>query len=119
MPLARSLTHIRMCLRPSRNARVTISPAAATVVDKPSPLCRNADIGAESGGLMTNLRAMTLGLLASTALATPALAQQGQSPAPGTNTTDVTSPPPKVQSAQEGQVPDQTEIVITATKREE
>ena len=68
---------------------------------------------------MTNLRAMTLGLLASTALATPALAQQGQSPAPGTNATDVTSPPPKVQSAQEGQVPDQTEIVITATKREE
>ncbi|MGN6156256.1 MAG: TonB-dependent receptor plug domain-containing protein, partial [Sphingomicrobium sp.] len=38
---------------------------------------------------------------------------------PGTNATDVTSPPPKVQQAQEGNVPDQTEIVITATKREE
>jgi outer membrane receptor protein involved in Fe transport len=68
---------------------------------------------------MTNSRALTLGLLASTALAGPALAQPGQSPAPGTNATDVTAPPPKVQQAQEGNVPDQTEIVITATKREE
>ncbi|MFL6731214.1 MAG: TonB-dependent receptor plug domain-containing protein, partial [Sphingomicrobium sp.] len=74
---------------------------------------------------MTDLRALTLGLLASTALATPALAQTtpvqtpSQSPAPGTNATDVTAPPPKVQTAEEGQVPDQTEIVITATKREE
>ena len=68
---------------------------------------------------MTNLRALTLGLLASTTLATPALAQPGQSPAPGTNATDVTAAPPKVQTAQSGQVPDQTEIVITATKREE
>src|SRR6476661_1378282 len=74
---------------------------------------------------MTTTRALTLGLLASTALATPALAQDaqpqttGQSPAPGTNATDVTAPPPKVQQAQAGQVPDQTEIIITATKREE
>ena len=43
----------------------------------------------------------------------------GQSPAPGTNATDVTAPPPPVQQAQDGQVPDQTEIIITATKREE
>lgn len=74
---------------------------------------------------MANSRALTLGLLASTALGSPALAQNaqapttGQSPAPATNATDVTSPPPKVQTAQSGQVPDQTEIVITATKREE
>jgi len=74
---------------------------------------------------MTDVRALTLGLLASTALATPALAQTtpapppSQSPAPGTNATDVTAPPPKVQTAQEGLGPDQTEIVITATKREE
>jgi iron complex outermembrane receptor protein len=74
---------------------------------------------------MTNFRALTLGLLASTALASPALAQNaqpqatGQSPAPGTNATDVTAPPPRVQQAQEGNVPDQTEIIITATKREE
>jgi iron complex outermembrane recepter protein len=74
---------------------------------------------------MTNFRALTLGLLASTALATPALAQNappvstGQSPAPATNATDVTAPPPRVQRAQDGNVPDQTEIVITATKREE
>lgn len=74
---------------------------------------------------MTNCRALSFALLASTALATPALAQNaqpqatGQSPAPGTNATDVTSPPKKVQVAQEGQVPDQTEIIITATKREE
>src|SRR3954470_20382377 len=78
------------------------------------------------GGLhMVNSRALTLGLLASTALVTPAWAQgtqpqtTGQSPAPGTNATDVTSPPPKVQQAQDGNTPDQTEIIITATKREE
>jgi outer membrane receptor protein involved in Fe transport len=71
-------------------------------------------------------RAALLGLLASTALATPAFAQNtqpqttGQSPAPGTNATDVTSPPAPVQSAQAAAgVPDQNEIVITATKREE
>src|SRR6476660_4016658 len=74
---------------------------------------------------MTTLRALSFGLLASTALATPALAQNpqpqttGQSPAPGTNATDVTAPPKRVQVAQEGNVPDQTEIIITATKREE
>jgi outer membrane receptor protein involved in Fe transport len=78
-----------------------------------------------------NWGALTLGLLASTALATPAFAQTPppvdatpststtQSPAPGTNATDVTAPPPKVQKKQEGEVQDQTEIVITATKREE
>jgi outer membrane receptor protein involved in Fe transport len=71
------------------------------------------------------LRGLTLGLLASTALTTPALGQTaqpqttGQSPAPGTNATDVTSPPPVVQQAQDGNIPDQTEIIITATKREE
>ncbi|MBV9526967.1 TonB-dependent receptor, partial [Sphingomonas sp.] len=67
-------------------------------------------------------RAFALGLLASSALAAPALAQTsptGQSPGPGTNATDVTAPPPAVQTAQDGQVPDQTEIVVTATKREE
>src|SRR5438309_3346723 len=74
---------------------------------------------------MSKLRALSLGLLASTALATPAFAQTaqpqttGQSPAPGTNATDVTSPPPRVQQRQDGVVPDQTEIIITATKREE
>jgi len=70
-------------------------------------------------------RALTLGLLASTALASSAWAQNaqpqatGQSPAPGTNAADVTAPPPPVQRAQDGQVADQTEIIITATKREE
>src|SRR5205085_4526609 len=81
-----------------------------------------------NGGIrMTDrsFRAITLGLLASTALASPAFAQNaqpqttGQSPAPGTNATDVTAAPPVVQQAQQGQVPDQTEIIITATKREE
>jgi outer membrane receptor protein involved in Fe transport len=73
------------------------------------------------------LRALALGFLASTALASPAFAQNeaqpqttGQSPAPGTNATDVTAPPPKVQQAQAAAgIPDQTEIIITATKREE
>jgi outer membrane receptor protein involved in Fe transport len=70
-------------------------------------------------------RALTLGFLASTAIASPAFAQAtqpqttGQSPAPGTNATDVTAPPPKVQTAQDGNTPDQSEIIITATKREE
>ncbi len=78
-----------------------------------------------------NLRTAVFGLLASTAIASPAFAQNvppdtatqprttGQSPAPGTNATDVTSPPKRVQVAQEGRVPDQSEIIITATKREE
>src|SRR5215213_4889212 len=69
-------------------------------------------------------RAAVLSLLATTALATPAWAQTqpqttGQSPAPGTNATDVTAPPPATQVAQDGRVRDETEIIITATKREE
>jgi len=74
---------------------------------------------------MTFSHALSITLLASSALASPALAQAaqpqttGQSPAPGTNATDVTSPPPRVQQARQGQVPDQSEIIITATKREE
>src|SRR5205085_3355448 len=86
------------------------------------------------GELMTDrsFRALTLGLLASTALASPAFAQNvppetatqprttGQSPAPATNATDVTAPPPAVQQAQEAAgIPDQSDIIITATKREE
>lgn len=77
-------------------------------------------------------RAVALGLLASTAFAGPALAQPvdpnappppatdpSDSPAPATNATDVTAPPPQVQVAQDGQVEDSTEIIITAQKREE
>src|SRR3954464_9704261 len=71
-------------------------------------------------------RTALLGLLASTALASPAFAQDaqpqttGQSPAPGTNATDVTTPPKRVQNAQEAAgIPDQSDIIITATKREE
>src|SRR4051812_26478785 len=69
--------------------------------------------------------ALTLVLLASSALSTTAWAQStqpqttGQSPAPGTNATDVTAPPPVVQQARQAEGPDQTEIIITATKREE
>src|SRR6476620_2138734 len=78
-----------------------------------------------------SLRALMLGFLASTALGSPAFAQTPapsdatpatpttQSPAPGTNATDVTSPPEPVKQAQDGVVPDETEIIITATKREE
>src|SRR4051794_14182394 len=73
----------------------------------------------------STFRTAVVALLASTALASPALAQPteprttGQSPAPGTNATDVTAPPASVQTAQDGQGVDQTEIIITATKREE
>ena len=75
------------------------------------------------------LRAFAVGLLASTALAAPALAQAvqpvppptdpSQSPAPATNATNVTAPPPQVEAAQDGQVEDSTEIIVTAQKREE
>ncbi|HET9459586.1 MAG TPA: TonB-dependent receptor [Sphingomicrobium sp.] len=76
---------------------------------------------------MTNrtLRILALGLLASTALASPAIAQEtqpettGDSPTPATNATQVTAPPPQVQQAQDGQQPESTEIVVTAQKREE
>jgi iron complex outermembrane receptor protein len=73
-----------------------------------------------------NVRAIALGLLASTALAGPAFAQDAtpetestQSPAPETNATNVTGETPAEQVARDGIVPDETEIVITATKREE
>ena len=77
------------------------------------------------------LRSAALGLLASTALVSPAFAQDAapndatpatpttQSPAPGTNATNVTAPPPAVQQAQEGLVRDPTEVIVTATKREQ
>jgi outer membrane receptor protein involved in Fe transport len=68
------------------------------------------------------LSAITLGLLASTALATPAFAQntQGQAPSGAPNSTDVAAPSPATQQAQAAQgQPDTSEIVITATKREE
>jgi len=83
---------------------------------------------------MTNgkFRAIALGLLASTAITTPSLAQTADPNAaqpPQTTTdestgqdataTDVTSPPPQVQQAQEGTQRDSTEITVTATKREE
>ncbi len=78
-----------------------------------------------------NLRVAVLGLWASTALVSPAFAQgtapndatpetpTTQSPAPGTNATDVTAPPPAVQVAQDGLARDSTEIIVTATKREQ
>ncbi|MEO7635486.1 MAG: TonB-dependent receptor [Sphingomicrobium sp.] len=61
---------------------------------------------------MTDLkvRRAALALLASSALASPAFAQSG---------VNNTAPTPAEQAAQDGQVDDQTEIVITATKREE
>ena len=71
------------------------------------------------------IRALTFGFLASTAIVAPAFAQTAratdtsQSPAPGTNATDVTAPPKAVQVAQDGQTQDSTEIIVTAQKREE
>ena len=77
---------------------------------------------------MTSFRELTLGFLATTAMASPAFAQNvppgtatqprttGQSPAPATKATDVTAPPGR--AASQG-LADQNEIIITATKREE
>ena len=62
---------------------------------------------------MTDLRALTLGLLASTALATPAFAQNAQPQTTG----QPPAPPVQAQAASSGV--DQSEIIITATKREE
>src|SRR6476646_3734609 len=62
---------------------------------------------------MTNLRALSLGLLATTALATPALAQSNAGQAAGQ------APEPVKQAQANANAPDQSEIIITATKREE
>ncbi|MDP9085942.1 MAG: TonB-dependent receptor, partial [Pseudomonadota bacterium] len=61
---------------------------------------------------MTNntMRIVAIGLLASTALATPAFAQTGANDTP---------PSPKAQVATDGTAPDSTEIIVTAQKREE
>ena len=69
----------------------------------------------------SSLHALSFGLLASTALCAPAFAQvtTGDSPAPGTNATQVTGETPQQQVAQDGQTADESEIIITATKREE
>jgi outer membrane receptor protein involved in Fe transport len=70
-------------------------------------------------------KSVAFGLLASTAIASPAFAQTQpvedttQSPAPGTNATDVTGETPQQQTARDGEVRDSTEIIITAQKREE
>jgi len=71
------------------------------------------------------LKSVAFGLLASTAIASPAFAQTQpvedttQSPAPGTNATNVTGETPQEQVASDGEVPDSTEIIVTAQKREE
>ena len=75
------------------------------------------------------IRTISIGLLTSTALCSPALAQSPadatpqtpttQSPAPGTNATNVTGETPVQQAVNDGRVADETEIIITATKREE
>ena len=59
-----------------------------------------------------NIRALTLGLLASTALAAPAFADTGQPQVPG-------QPSQPATAKQQVSGPDQSEIIITATKREE
>jgi len=78
------------------------------------------------------LREFAFGLLASTALVAPAATQaqssapepqppvdSSNSPAPATNATNVTGETPQQQVARDGQVPDSTDIIVTAQKREE
>jgi outer membrane receptor protein involved in Fe transport len=62
------------------------------------------------------MRTLALGLLASTAIASPALGQTAEQPAPGSSDTP---PTPQEQVATDGEARDTTEIVVTATKREE
>ena len=77
-----------------------------------------------------SFRSITLGLLASTAfIATPGLAQTaaasdpavpaGDSPAPEANAPVAVAPAPTEQTGPDGQGADSSEIIITATKREE
>lgn len=69
-----------------------------------------------------SFRGLTLGLLASTAIATPAFAQTApasDTAAPATTATDTTAPARSVRVAQNGEAPDSNEIVVTAQKREE
>ncbi|MGI8611986.1 MAG: TonB-dependent receptor, partial [Sphingomicrobium sp.] len=68
-----------------------------------------------------SIRTIAWGLFASTALCSPAFAQEttSDSPAPNTNATNVTGETPGEQVAQDGQTTDETEIIITAQKREE
>src|SRR5438874_13472648 len=71
----------------------------AAAVDKRASVCRYEMTQPNGGIRMTDFtfRAITLGLLTSTALASPAFAQntQGQAPSGATNSTDITAPPPK------------------------
>ncbi len=69
----------------------------------------------------TSIRNIAWGLLASTAFCGPAFAQDttSDSPAPNTNATNVTGETPTEQTARDGVTPDDSEIVITAQKREE
>ena len=60
--------------------------------------------------MIGSLRSVAIGLLASTALASPALAQSGANDTP---------PSPREQVATDGTAPDPTEIIVTAQKREE
>ncbi len=64
--------------------------------------------------MMTKFRALTLGLLASTAIGSPAFAENAQPQSTG-------QPPavPANQAPAKANASDQTEIIITATKREE
>ena len=68
-----------------------------------------------------SIRHIAWGLLASTALCGPAFAQDttSDSPAPNTNATNVTGETPTEQAARDGVTQDDTELVITAQKREE
>ncbi len=70
---------------------------------------------------MTTIQRASIALLASTALCSPALGQEttSDSPAPDTNATQVTGETPQEQVAQDGQTADESEIIITAQKREE
>jgi iron complex outermembrane receptor protein len=94
-------------------------------VDNQLRLCRNADAQPNGGIRMKDrtFRGLTLGFLASTALTSPAWAQAaqpesgGQSPAPAGTNADAPARPVPVQSAPDQQ--DRSEIIITATKREE
>ncbi len=60
--------------------------------------------------MISTMRSLAIGFLASTALATPAIAQSGANDTP---------PSPKAQVATDGTAPDSTEIIVTAQKREE
>ena len=100
----------RACDLPATVTKLIRFRRTATSVDKSVTLCRNADITLNGGRSMTDRssRALTLGVSSHRTALAQARRSPGsatQPPAPGTNATNVTAAPPKVQRRRTGRSP--------------